>query len=188
MKEFAIFCRTLSSSNVNLFLNKLLNKPQQRRWWNWIVDWELLEVETSGLSKTDISRMDVRNELGKTKCLKHFCNTFKNQTVSICEASFPTLPISHGISSVRTVSSRAGQFSGVITSKFISLRDYQVPIKTGSKWGRDGARDGARAAQHQDKWPALRATHINANFGCLDYHTQWNDQSCTTSLIFTECK
>ena len=80
-----------------------------------------------------------------------------------------------------------GPVSGVITSKFISLRDYQVPIRPGSKWARDGL-EMARAAEHQDKWPALRATHINANLGCLDYHTQWSDQSCSTSLIWTECE
>ena len=72
------------------------------------------------------------------------------------------------------VSRRAGQFREVITSKFISLRDYQVPIKTVSsklqvRWGWRWL--------GQDKWPALRATHINANLGCLDYHAQWNDQS-----------
>ena len=72
------------------------------------------------------------------------------------------------------MSRRAGQFREVITSKFISLRDYQVPIKTLSsklqvRWGWRWL--------GQDKWPALRATHINANLGCLDYHAQWNDQS-----------
>ena len=28
-----------------------------------------------------------------------------------------------------------------------------------------------------DKWRTLRATHINANLGCLDYHVQWDHSS-----------
>ena len=72
------------------------------------------------------------------------------------------------------MSRRAGQFREVITSKFISLRDYQVPIKTLSsklqvRWGWRWL--------GQDKWPTLRATHINANLGCLDYHVQWDHSS-----------
>ena len=87
-----------------------------------------MEVETSGLSKTDISTGWTSGTNWEKQNVETFLQYRKKLNILII--NFLSLPLAVSHEAGKSVSRRAGQFREVITSKFISLRDYQVPIKT----------------------------------------------------------